>query len=752
MLSEKVGLRRLVRTAGGALLISCTFACIPRYSGHRGTRTRPPISAPARAVSIQVSDQVLVTGQVTDDAIPGNALRRRAIAKLPAELRAALRTAGWPSPEGRRAPETTIVARIRADLNLMPDTPWDQGGRSYVFNGVTTLFLEREGRLIEALDVHIPLGEAGARVGGGQVAADWRTYASEVAGALALAVSRSPRLASLGKAAPAPAVAPRARAAVASRQRAAMAELPPVELDLEAEVRPRLGVAPARSPGEPGTAPPPGGRTEDPVAPAGAIAVFEIEDSSRTFDDDTLEQLTEYLAAKVTELLQEPVVPREELRARLLAEKSRGYRDCTDQRCRIELGRALAARRSLSTKILRVGDTCAMTIALHDLETELAERAASTRTACREEDLLFGLDRMVEQLGGLGGQATASKGGHEGDARGVGPGPLDNEAPRGSAEISLDGEVVTFSVGAELLAGGRRDVPLAVELRAPIQNMARRPALNLAVVVDLSASPGAAERTEQLRVGIEALSRYLRADDTLSIVGYSETPVILFPSSRLSGRSAPAAALGELTPSGQADLEPGVGAAVRDMEANIRHNTASHVIVVAGDPIASRRTARSLFAIAEGVRKAGASLSIISAAGDNGSGELLAATAAAGGTFTHLEQDADLPAALAREVSALLGRTMGAVTVELDLERGVELFAAPSRARRDPSGRLYIPAGRLGSGEVASLPFTLSAACRSEGSVSLGRGRLRWRDWSSDRARDQVVEVPLVARCRAPGG
>jgi hypothetical protein len=130
------------------------------------------------------------------------------------------------------------------------------------------------------------------------------------------------------------------------------------------------------------------------------VAVFDVEDQARSLSAATLGQLTEYLSAKVTQIAGFQVVPRDQLRARLAEEKRRSYKVCYDQRCQIELGRAVAAQKSLATKLLRVGKQCALTSLLYDLKTETTERAATVNTACAEEALLGGVEQLARQLAG----------------------------------------------------------------------------------------------------------------------------------------------------------------------------------------------------------------------------------------------------------------------------------------------------------------------------------------------------------------
>lgn len=130
------------------------------------------------------------------------------------------------------------------------------------------------------------------------------------------------------------------------------------------------------------------------------VAVFAIEDPSRSFDPTTTSQLTDYLGTRLAKTRRFKVVPPDQLRAQLVQEKSGTYRECFDQKCQIELGKAVAAEKSIATKLLKLGDRCALTATLFDLRTEATEAAATTRTSCVGGALIDAVDDLVTQLAG----------------------------------------------------------------------------------------------------------------------------------------------------------------------------------------------------------------------------------------------------------------------------------------------------------------------------------------------------------------
>lgn len=128
------------------------------------------------------------------------------------------------------------------------------------------------------------------------------------------------------------------------------------------------------------------------------VAVFEVEDRSRVTDAATVAALTDQLATQLVERRAFRVVPAADLRARLAEAKKASYQACVDERCQIELGKAVAADRTLSARILRVGEGCTINGVVYDLKTEATERAASVRGGCTPEALVAGIERLAAKL------------------------------------------------------------------------------------------------------------------------------------------------------------------------------------------------------------------------------------------------------------------------------------------------------------------------------------------------------------------
>lgn len=141
------------------------------------------------------------------------------------------------------------------------------------------------------------------------------------------------------------------------------------------------------------------------VAPATArgapprprLVVFDVEGSGLHLGAPAFERLAAYLTEKAAAMGHD-VVPRQALLKHLRAERVGMQRACYDLSCQIEVGQALGAQRALSTKILRLDDSCAVTMALYDLRRATAERTADATCGCELGALVRGLEAAALKI------------------------------------------------------------------------------------------------------------------------------------------------------------------------------------------------------------------------------------------------------------------------------------------------------------------------------------------------------------------
>ena len=129
------------------------------------------------------------------------------------------------------------------------------------------------------------------------------------------------------------------------------------------------------------------------------LAVFDMEDRGAGLSKETLNNLTDYLAAMLTEGGYQ-IIPRTQIRERLKQQQSESYKECFDQSCQIELGKELAAQKSLATKVLKIGKKCRVTGDLYDLKRAASEKAATAGSGCSEDELLAAVEEVAAKLTG----------------------------------------------------------------------------------------------------------------------------------------------------------------------------------------------------------------------------------------------------------------------------------------------------------------------------------------------------------------
>jgi hypothetical protein len=331
---------------------------------------RPAISPSAAPLRVLVTDQLELPKDWSDDA----SLTLEA-KKLPGALRKSLLEAGYEVITEASQPHD-LASSLSVDVTLRGyESCWGIAGR-------TTLVLRSADRIVDQIEIELPefgvppaqqpkaqaptfrvplyAQALGLTVEGGDAQPEGKVpicvraedYAVIASAKLANAVTASPRVTAFAK--------------TANK---------PVDPVIAMNQKPR----------------PSSGRNV-------VVAVFNVEDGSRQLDARVADQLTDYLSTKLAEVMRYRVVPRDQIRARLGQEKGDSYKACYEESCQIDLGKALAAEKSLATKLLRVGNSCALTSTLYDLKTETVDQAASARTECSDNALMNGVDTVVQQL------------------------------------------------------------------------------------------------------------------------------------------------------------------------------------------------------------------------------------------------------------------------------------------------------------------------------------------------------------------
>lgn len=139
------------------------------------------------------------------------------------------------------------------------------------------------------------------------------------------------------------------------------------------------------------------------------VAVFALQSDGTALKAKDLERLSDYIGATLTASGRYQVVPKAELKAALNAKKKASYKQCYAESCQIEIGKELAAEKTLAGTVSRFGKRCIVTLHIVDLAKATQEAAGTGKGACTEDDVLTSLDAALAQLAGgaLGPRTTA---------------------------------------------------------------------------------------------------------------------------------------------------------------------------------------------------------------------------------------------------------------------------------------------------------------------------------------------------------
>ncbi|MBW2704566.1 MAG: SUMF1/EgtB/PvdO family nonheme iron enzyme [Deltaproteobacteria bacterium] len=139
------------------------------------------------------------------------------------------------------------------------------------------------------------------------------------------------------------------------------------------------------------------------------MAVFGVELEGVKLSKQFQNSLANYLATRLTESGKYQVIPRDQLKKRLLGQKKKSFKECYDQSCQIEIGKELAAEKTLSARIAKLGKRCTVSLTLYDLKKSTTEAAASQHGKCGEDNVIDSIDKALNKLFGVAMSPVVSK-------------------------------------------------------------------------------------------------------------------------------------------------------------------------------------------------------------------------------------------------------------------------------------------------------------------------------------------------------
>ena len=138
------------------------------------------------------------------------------------------------------------------------------------------------------------------------------------------------------------------------------------------------------------------------------IAVFEIERRGVPLKAATMANLNDYMYGRLA-FAGFKLTPQSQVRERVVSLKRESHKDCFDQSCQIELGKAVAADKSLSSQLIKIGDVCSLQSQIYDLKTETTDVGAQAEGPCTVIGIKGCIDQVVAILKEGGVVPTAQR-------------------------------------------------------------------------------------------------------------------------------------------------------------------------------------------------------------------------------------------------------------------------------------------------------------------------------------------------------
>jgi hypothetical protein len=133
-------------------------------------------------------------------------------------------------------------------------------------------------------------------------------------------------------------------------------------------------------------------------AQSGAVvAVFDVDARDIDLPAPTLDAMADYICKSLTTAGFQ-VIPRQVLARTIAARKGPKKDGCKDLNCQMDAARRAKAEKSLSIRVVKVGETCRFLVTLYDIGSQASEAAGMAAGGCLEEDVITMIDGAVGQL------------------------------------------------------------------------------------------------------------------------------------------------------------------------------------------------------------------------------------------------------------------------------------------------------------------------------------------------------------------
>jgi len=290
--------------------------------------------------------------------------------------------------------------------------------------------------------------------------------------------------------------------------------------------------------------------------------------------------------------------------------------------------------------------------------------------------------------------------------------------PRGAIALAADPKLVDMTVDATtslVLASASSELGIRVRVTAHELPAAKRPPLDLALVLDTSGSMEGAS-IDAVRASAGALVGKLRDGDHISIVAFHSHADVLVPSLVVSPMTRPrlAQAIAGISAHGTTDLAGGLAAALEEVH---QHQLAGGVnrIVLLSDGVPN--SSAQLPNLIATTHQLGITVTSLGLGVDYDTALMTQIARDTGGEFHYLEKPEEVAAVFDHELmkmTTIVGRNL-----QLHLAPGPGVAIEPMPGLQlSPDGSVYAAIGDLPAGETRDLMIPVKVVARGDGSTA----------------------------------
>lgn len=250
-----------------------------------------------------------------------------------------------------------------------------------------------------------------------------------------------------------------------------------------------------------------------------------------------------------------------------------------------------------------------------------------------------------------------------------------------------------------------------VEFSSADKRPQNRPPLNLALVLDRSASMAGDMKFPHALAAARAVIENLTERDTISLVAFNERTLVLSPAGRVVNKPFLFQRLSEVAPDGITDLSAGLLEGIAQVNSQSAEGQVKHVLLLTdGKANSGIMDSTALRKIVEATRAKGVGLSTLACGTDFDERLLTDMATAGGGRYTYVKSSEQLPTAFRDELRGLLEVVAQNVRLEIAVEQGGTISKVYGQPWPQGSPAFQLPIGNLRSGEHGFVMLALKPA------------------------------------------